>query len=168
MHALSNNSGVYIAYKSELDRHLEYRYNKINKSKLILRNSQEFEEFKTLYILSYVEDFYKLNENARQRPGLNNQEKKNILTVDNFIDEFQFNFSLDCWLDLMERVSGDLRKKENQDLLKVFKTFLFSSADVSYFSKFFKEVSLEEKARGDGFSFPVHLFKPLKRSVLFN
>ena len=57
---------------------------------------------------------------------------------------------------------------------KSLKNDLFDIANKLHFQKFYEEVSLEEKMNiGDywwdgGFSFDVSLFKPLKRSVLFN
>lgn len=81
-------------------------------------------------------------------------------------------FDIDIYIDIMNIIHKDLpsnKEESKYQILKSLKTNLFKIAAKVYFvPKFYEETSLEEKvtARNDGDY--ARLFKPLKRSVLFN
>lgn len=76
-------------------------------------------------------------------------------------------FNFDAYLELMSNIINH-SDYPNSAYLKTLRSDLFDIANKVYFFKFYREVSLEDKVRAEGFSFDVSIFKPLKRSVLFN
>ena len=95
-----------------------------------------------------------------------------ITNQENLKENIKSKFNFDIYLEVMQAIQDDLTSDKvniaDKAELKQLKSELFYIANQVYFSKFYKEVSLEEKVRADGFSFDVSIFKPLKRSVLFN
>lgn len=97
--------------------------------------------------------------------------KKNDFDIQNFSASISKYFDFDIYLEVMNKIHQDLpedKEAVKYQNLKTLKNDLFDIANKVYFQKFYEEVSLEEKVRADGFSFDVSIFKPLKRSVLFN
>ncbi len=103
--------------------------------------------------------------------------KKKYFDLTNFKDSISKYFDFDIYLEVMNKIHHDLPKDKEvveYQVLKSLKNDLFDIANKVYFQKFYEEVSLEEKMNigvywwDGGFSFDVSLFKPLKRSVLFN
>jgi hypothetical protein len=103
-------------------------------------------------------------------------EKKDFDCID-FEKSISKYFDKDIYIDIMNIIHKDLpsnKEESKYQILKSLKNDLFDIANKVYFQKFYEEVSLEEQMNigsfwwDGGFSFNVSLFKPLKRSVLFN
>ena len=96
---------------------------------------------------------------------------KEDFDIINFYDGITKYFDFDIYLEVMWNIHQNLpmdRELEEYKVLRDLKGSLFDVANRVYFQQFYEEVSLEEKVSADGFSFDVSIFKPLKRSVLFN
>lgn len=94
--------------------------------------------------------------------------KKSDFEIQNYVESITKYFDFDTYLEIMHCIKNDVELGNKSHELIELKSELFDIANKVYFVKFYKEVSLEEKVRGEGFSFDVSIFKPLKRSVLFN
>jgi len=101
-------------------------------------------------------------------------EKKFGYSRENFsFKDIRSRFDGDVWIDCIGFFLIKYKKNDTMRFIE-FRDILLSIASEVYLPKFYEEVSLEEQMNigsfwwDGGFSFNVSLFKPLKRSVLFN
>jgi hypothetical protein len=93
------------------------------------------------------------------------KNKKGIelqIDLENYDIVIADNFDYGSYLDVMD----EIRKHEMNDELQKIKDNIYSIADRVYFQKFYREISLEEKVKAEGFSFDVSIYKPINASFL--
>ncbi|MBK8518766.1 MAG: hypothetical protein IPL55_21535 [Saprospiraceae bacterium] len=93
------------------------------------------------------------------------KNKKGIelqIDLENYDIVIADNFDYGSYLDVMD----EIRKHEMNDELQKIKDNIYSIADRVYFQKFYREISLEEKVKPEGFSFDVSIYKPINASFL--
>jgi hypothetical protein len=92
----------------------------------------------------------------------NKTGKDLIINIKNYKKVIFENFEYSCYLDIMDAI----RKSEKKDKLQKIHDAIYNIADKAYFQKFHREISLEEKVKGEGFSFDVSIYPPIKASFL--